>query len=195
MSVIRKFAGFTLTTLALAALGLVAACTTAPETKAERVALTSDSTAFLTRAKAADPSLDKFFDSCVGYAVLPEIGKGGFIFGGAYGRGQLYDRDGRLVGYCDVTQGSVGAQLGGQSFGEIIFFETNEALNRFKGDKFVLAAQASAVALGAGAAAAAKYEDGVAIFLMNPKGLMLEASIGGQQFGYQALADAESLGS
>ena len=64
----------------------------------------------------------------------------------------------------------------------------------FKGGKFALAAQASAVALASGAGAAAKYDNGVAIFIVNPKGLMLEASVGGQQFGYQALADAENIG-
>ena len=77
----------------------------------------------------------------------------------------------------------------GSSFGEIIFFETREAFSNFKGGQFALAAQASAVALTEGAGAAAKYDNGVAIFILQPKGLMLEASIGGQQFSFQALAD------
>jgi lipid-binding SYLF domain-containing protein len=124
---------------------------------------------------------------------MPEIGKGGLIVGGAYGKGQLFDRQGRLIGYCDVSQGTLGAQIGGQSFGEIIFFENDRALTEFKDGKFALAAQASAVALTSGAAAAAKYDNGVALFIMNPKGLMLEASVGGQQFGYQALANAGSM--
>jgi lipid-binding SYLF domain-containing protein len=109
--------------------------------------------------------------------------------GGAYGRGQLFDREGRLLGYCDVSQGSIGAQIGGQSFGEIIFFESMRKLQSVKGGEFALAAQASAVALASGAAAAARYDDGVAIFVLQPKGLMVEASIGGQQFNYQASAD------
>lgn len=182
---------------ALAALGGVAfstACATAPETRAERTLLTGDSHAFVARAKETDPSLSRFFGECSGYAVFPEIGKGGFIVGGAYGKGQLFDRQGRLVGYCDVSQGSIGAQIGGQTFGELVFFETDQSMTNFKAGKFALSAQASAVALGEGAGAAAKWTDGVAVFVMNPKGLMLEASIGGQQFGYQTLADAEAVG-
>jgi len=80
----------------------------------------------------------------------------------AYGKGQLFDRKGRFIGYCDVSQGSVGAQIGGQTFGEIVFFETDDALTRFKSDRFTLTAQASAAALAAGADAATSYADGVA---------------------------------
>jgi lipid-binding SYLF domain-containing protein len=166
-----------------------AGCATAPRSESERSALTSDTQAFITRARHLDPSLSRFFDGAVGYAAIPEIAKGGLIVGGAYGRGQVFEKGGRLVGYCDVSQGSIGAQIGGQSFGEIIFFETREAFANFKGGQFALAAQASAVALAEGAGAAAKYDNGVAIFILQPKGLMLEASIGGQQFSFQALAD------
>jgi lipid-binding SYLF domain-containing protein len=166
-----------------------AACSTAPKSEAERTALQVDATSFLTQARETDPTLSRFFGNCAGYAVFPSIGKGGFIVGGAYGRGQLFDRDGRLLGYCDVSQGSIGAQIGGQSFGEIIFFQTKQSLGAFKGGEFALAAQASAVALASGAGAAAKYNEGVAVFVLQPKGLMVEASIGGQQFNYQASAD------
>ena len=167
----------------------MAACSTAPKSEAQRSALQSDTQAFLARARATDATLGRFFNDCTGYAVFPSIGKGGFIVGGAYGRGELFDRSGQRLGYCDVSQGSIGAQIGGQSFGEIIFFESPASLSAFKGGQFALSANASAVALTAGAAASAKYTDGVAIFVLQPKGLMVEASIGGQQFGYQALAD------
>lgn len=180
--------------LSVALLALATGCATAPETPAERTALTADAAAFVVRARQSDTSLRRFFDTCSGYAVFPEIGKGGLILGGAYGKGQLFDRQGRLVGYCDVSQGSIGAQIGGQTFGEIIFFENDHAMSSFEGGKFALSAQASAVALAEGAGAAARYSDGVAVFIVNPKGLMLEASIGGQQFGYQTLADAERVG-
>lgn len=188
---LRRTASYVALAAALAIVGLAASCSTAPEHGYERRALSIDTAAFITRVKATDPSLQKFFSNCVGYAAMPDIGKGGFIVGGAYGKGQLFDQQGRLVGYCDVQQGTIGAQIGGQTFGELIFFETDRAMSNFKTGKFQLAAQASAVALAEGAGAAAKYQDNVAIFIINPKGLMLEASIGGQQFGYQTLADAE----
>ncbi len=184
--IVAQMLAFTVLAWILAA---APACSTAPKTTAERRVLSTDTNAFVARAKETDPSLAKFFDNCVGFAVIPEIGKGGVILGGAYGKGQLFDRTGRLVGYCDVSQGSIGAQIGGQTFGEMVFFENEKAFSDFKGGKFSLTAQASAVALSAGAAAASRYDNGIALFVMNPQGLMLEASVGGQQFGYQALAD------
>ena len=187
----RILATVLLATALASAATVVGGCSTTPSTRSERAALGGDVQAFVSRAKETDPSLRRFFESCAGYAAIPSIAKGGFIVGGAYGKGQVFDRGGSLLGYCDVSQASIGAQIGGQSFGEIIFFENADALSSFKTGRWAVAAQASAVALKAGAGAAAKYQDGVAIFIMNPEGLMLEASIGGQQFGYTAVADAE----
>ena len=51
----------------------------------------------------------------------------------------------------------------------------------------MLAAQASAVAVTAGASADAKYQDGVMIFTMQKGGLMYEASVGGQSFKFKEL--------
>ena len=190
---LRRTAAYIALAAILGVVALAASCSTAPEKPRERRALSMDTTAFVARAKETDRSLTKFFDNCVGYAAIPEIGKGGFIVGGAYGKGQLFDSRGRLIGYCDVSQGSIGAQIGGQTFGELIFFENDRAMSNFKGNKYSLSAQASAVALTEGAGAASNYRDNVAVFVLNPKGLMLEASIGGQQFTYQALADAEAM--
>lgn len=60
-----------------------------------------------------------------------------------------------------------------------------------EGGQFALSAQASAAAVKAGAAATADDEGGVAVFVVNPVGLMLEASVGGQQFCYRAAADVD----
>jgi lipid-binding SYLF domain-containing protein len=187
----RGILTFSLVTASLAGALALSACSTTPETATDRAALSNKTTAFIENARTTDPSLSKFFDSCVGYAAIPSIAKGGFIVGGAYGKGEVFEKGGARVGFCDVSQGSIGAQIGAQTFGEIIFFETKESFAAFKGGKFALAAQASAVALQAGAGAAAKYQGGVAIFVLNPEGLMLEASVGGQQFGYQSVADVE----
>ena len=174
----------------LAPLALVG-CSTAPTSESARTVQSSDVDAFVTRVKEEDPSMKKFFESCEAFAVFPDIGKGGFILGGAYGKGQLRTKSGKLMGYCDVSQGSIGAQIGGQSFGEIVFFQTKEAMQEFKGGQFALAAQASAVAVKAGAGASADYQGGVAVFVVNPVGLMLEASVGGQQFSFRAASDVE----
>ena len=89
------------------------------------------------------------------------------------------------MGYCDLSQASIGVQLGGQKYTEIICFETAQAVQNFKEGHFRFDAQATAVALKSGAGANAKYKDGVAVFTMDESGLMYEASVGGQKFSYQ----------
>ena len=136
--------------------------------------------------KKTDPDLDKFFARAAGYAVFPSVGKGGLGLGGAYGSGVLFNH-GRAVGKASLAQVTIGLQLGGQAYSEIIFLQTNGALDDFKSGQFALAAEASAVALTSGAAATAKYEQGVAIFTAAKGGLMYEASVGGQKFSYEPL--------
>ena len=146
--------------------------------------LVSDARAVIQTFKKKDSHIEKFFGSAVGYAVFPTIAKGGFVVGGAGGDGVLFV-GGQPVGKSSMGQASVGFQLGGQTYSEIIFFENASTLNAFKKGNFALAAQASAVALSAGAAATANYENGVAIFTATKTGLMYEASVGGQKFGFQ----------
>ena len=163
---------------------LVNGCATAPKTAEAKTELDSKVRSAKEKAIKSDPGLKKFFDESAGYAVFPTVGKGGVGVGGAYGRGELFE-GGQLAGYCTLTQASIGLQLGGQAYTELIFFETKAALDSFKSGNFAFAAQASAVALKAGASANAKYSDGVAVFTMGEAGLMYEASIGGQKFSYE----------
>ncbi|MDX1569192.1 MAG: YSC84-related protein [Xanthomonadales bacterium] len=135
---------------------------------------------FVTR----DPGMQKFFDESVGYAVFPKIIKGGLGIGGARGKGLVF-ADGRVIGEAVLTQGTIGFQAGGQVYAEVIFFESQRALNDFKGGNFELSAQASAVAAAEGVSANARYEFGVLIFTVARGGLMYEASVGGQKFGFK----------
>jgi len=168
-------------------IGLLAmpGCATAPGTVQGKSDIRDEAATALRKAQTSDPSLTTVLDESAGYAVFPTIGKGGAIIGGAYGKGVLYE-NGRAVGYCDLTQASIGAQLGGQSYTEIICFENTNSVDQFQQGKLRFDAQASAVALKSGAGANAKYRDGVAVFTMDEAGLMAEASVGGQQFSYQA---------
>lgn len=133
--------------------------------------------------KEADPSMSAFFDSAAGYAVFPSVAKGAAGVGAARGKGVVY-QGGNVVGYATLTQGTVGFQLGGQTYREIIFFQNRAQLETFKAGDFAFSAQASAVAASKGAAANADYADGVAVFTMEKGGLMFEASIGGQKFSF-----------
>lgn len=170
-------------TLTIGLLAL-AACATAPKTVAGKADIESEAATAISRAKSTDSSLGQTLNTAAGYAVFPTVGKGAVGIGGAYGKGVLYEH-GRAVGYCDLSQATIGLQLGGQSYTEMIAFKTQAALDRFKQGNFNFDAQATAVALKSGAGANAKYIDGVAVFTMDEAGLMYEASIGGQKFSYQ----------
>jgi lipid-binding SYLF domain-containing protein len=161
------------------------ACATAPRSVQGKADIETEAAMALSKARTADPTLVPIFNTAAGYAVFPSVGKGAVGIGGAYGKGVLYER-GIAVGYCDLTQGSIGLQLGGQAYTEIVAFDTPQAVEAFKQGHLRFDAQASAVALKSGAGANAKFTNGVAVFTMNEAGLMYEASVGGQKFGYQA---------
>jgi lipid-binding SYLF domain-containing protein len=135
--------------------------------------------------KSRDPGIETFFENSAGYAVFPSVGKGGVIVGGAFGRG-LVIVDEQVDGYTSMSQATIGLQLGGQKYAQFIFFKDDTALNHFKRGNFEFGAQASAVAITAGASADAAYDSGVAIFTVAAGGLMLEGSVGGQRFSYEA---------
>ena len=134
---------------------------------------------------ATDRLMDALFDRAHGYAIFPNVGKGGFIVGGAVGTGVVYER-GKPVGTAKLTQVTAGFQAGGQSYREVVFFEDREAMERFKKDEVEFSAGFSAVVAREGAAANPKYSDGVLIFIQVKGGLMLEASVGGQKFDFKA---------
>jgi len=133
--------------------------------------------------KKVDPSIGKFFEKSAGWAVFPSVVKGAIGIGGAGGSGVLFE-NGKALGTTSLGQVTIGLALGGQEYAELIFFENALALTNFKSGNFALAAQVSAVAAASGAAASAKYQQGVAVFTVAVGGLMFEASVGGQKFGY-----------
>lgn len=132
----------------------------------------------------ADPGLRKEINKAAGYAIFPSVGKGAIGVGAAHGKGWVYQR-GALVGETSLTQVTIGLQLGGQAYRELILFKDQTALDDFKRGNFEFDAQASAVAVTAGASADLEYNSGVAIITMAKGGLMYEASVGGQKFSYK----------
>ncbi|EFK11704.1 conserved hypothetical protein [delta proteobacterium NaphS2] len=150
------------------------------------------------------PAVQKFFETSYGYAVLPTIGKAGWVVGGSYGKGQVY-RHGKVTGKTSVIEGSIGFQFGGKAFSEIIFFQNKQAYDKFTSGSFEFGAEAQATAITAGAQAEAgttgvgagasagpktgvqakaKYVNGMAVFTHTKGGLMYEASISGQKFSF-----------
>lgn len=146
----------------------------------------SDVAAVIRKFKEKDPKMSQVFADAYGYAVFPTVGKGGIGIGAARGKGYVYQR-GRLIGRSTLTQVTIGLQLGGQAYSEVVFFKDAAALDNFKKGKLKLDAQASAIALTARASADLAYRKGVAIVTMAKGGLMYEASVGGQKFSYQPI--------
>jgi len=135
--------------------------------------------------KKSDPGIKKFFDGAAGYAVFPTVGKGAIGIGGAHGKGLVIVGD-EAVGKTSLSQVTVGLSLGGQKYSQFIFFKDDTALGHFQRGNWEMGAQASAVAVTAGASADANYDQGVAVFTHIGGGLMADASIGGQKFTYEA---------
>jgi len=150
-------------------------------------------------------AVQPFFKNAYGYAVFPTIGKAGFVIGGSYGTGQVY-KGGKVTGETSLVKGSIGFQLGGQAFSQMIFFQDKRAYDEFTSGNFEFDATASAVAITAGAQASAgtegasagasagpatgaqaktSYHKGMVVFVHAKGGLMYEASIGGQKFTFK----------
>jgi lipid-binding SYLF domain-containing protein len=163
-------------------------CTSpAPKGEADRATLASETMAAMDAFKNDDPSLQELIDKSVGHAVFPEVGKAGFIAGGSYGQGEVFE-GAQKIGYADITQATVGLQAGAQTFGELILFMRPEDLSSFKENRFSLAGNISAVALREGAARSVDTTQGVVVFVRTKKGAMAEASVGGQRFRFRPLA-------
>ena len=133
--------------------------------------------------KQADPGMETFFDNAAGYAVYPNVGKGGLVVGGAYGKGLVIVNQ-QVDGYTTMSQATIGLQLGGQKYAQFIFFRDQAALENFKRGNFEFGAQASAVAITKGASTDANYDKGVVVFTHAGGGLMVEGTVGGQKFTY-----------
>jgi lipid-binding SYLF domain-containing protein len=86
-----------------------------------------------------------------------------------------------------LSQLSIEFQAGGRAYREVVFFESENDMERFKNSQLEFAAQVSAVAVTAGASANVKYREGVMVFTMQKGGLMYEASVGGQHFKFNKL--------
>lgn len=150
------------------------------------------------------PQTAAFFEHAYGYAIFPTIGKAGFLIGGAYGQGRVYEQ-GKYTGMVDLFQGTVGFQAGVQTYSQIIFLQDQRAYDEFTSGSFEFGAQASAILITAGVAGEAstrgtsasanagtdhvaadgQYYRGMAVFNIGKAGIMYEASLGGAKYNFK----------
>jgi lipid-binding SYLF domain-containing protein len=169
--------------LFIAASGLVAGCATVPKNSAERSALHAQADATIQDMVARDPSLRTTLNRSVGYVVFPSIGQGGFIVGGASGRGVVYEY-GRPIGFARLSQASVGALAGGQTYSELVVFNDRTAFDRMRAGRLTFGADTSAVMINTGAAASARFANGYSVFVHPRGGAMLNLSLTGQRIRF-----------
>ncbi|MBY5921199.1 hypothetical protein [Ferrimonas balearica] len=121
--------------------------------------------------------LNRFFDEASVVVVFPSAWRAGMGFGGGYALGTIY-RDNRAVGVARMWQVSVGANVGGQRYRQILFFKTDAAFEAMGRASNEFAGQAHAALITAGGATNPGYNPDVAVFSQLRGGLLLEASVG-----------------
>ncbi|MEM1165265.1 MAG: hypothetical protein AAGI30_03145 [Planctomycetota bacterium] len=156
---------------------------TAHQLELERTALRQEADRVLAIFRRESPVVDVFLERAHGYAIFPRVTRGAAGVGAAHGRGVVYET-GALAGYAELYQATLGVQLGGQSFHQLIFFEHADVMRDFKRGDYQLSANASAVAVDQGEVVGNDFRQGVAVFTIAESGLMFEASVGGQRFEF-----------
>ena len=154
-----------------------------------------------------NPKISPYFNDSYAYIIYPSITKGGLIIGFGEGTGTIF-REGLDVGEAKVTLFSLGAQLGAQTYSQIIFFKDQSAYKNFLAQGFIFSANASAafITLGANAQAGTggvsssasagdlakntsprmdgAYNNSIATFMLTKAGLMGQATLGGETFDF-----------
>ena len=188
VSGMHRSVGMSITrTIALVA-AVLAGCATAPPTRAEKQSLQQSADATRAEMMARDPAIEHMTANAPAYAVFPSIAKGGVLVGGAYGKGILYEH-GVPTGYVSLQQASIGAELGGQSFAELLILRNPYEITAVKDGTFTAGATAGIVVLGSGGAATASFDENTTSVIVLPHGgLMVDVSISGQQVKYQSFS-------
>ena len=159
---------------------------------ATKTTIEESAAATLKRLEEKDRGLKQKLKKAYGYAVFPSVGKASLVVGGSYGRGAVFEQ-GKFIGHATISQLTIGVQVGGDTFSEILLFENKEALERLKHGKMAFAADASVVLVKAGAAAMKGFPSGVTAYAYSRGGMLLELVIGGQKFKFKP-ADEEEMG-
>jgi lipid-binding SYLF domain-containing protein len=164
-------------------IGMMVACSTAPTSQAGKDDLVKRAAATLTAWNQEVPGVESFARWSFGYALFPEIAKGGIGLGAGYGRGVVYAQ-GQHIGYADLSQGSLGLLVGGQVYQELIVFDDNAALARFKQGGFDVSADSSGVLITWGYTERVASMGGATVFLKPIAGALAEVTMSGQRFRF-----------
>jgi lipid-binding SYLF domain-containing protein len=177
--------------LAILAMALAGCETTSGNSQADNETLNNRARSSLKEMESKDSSLQNAVNNAYGYVIFPEVGKAAVGIGGSGGKGVVY-QGGQQVGYAVLNQGSLGPQVGGETYSELITFKDSNSMASFRNGDLTLGADASATAVKAGAAAATQFKNGTEVFVLPKGGLMAGASINGQVIHFMADQNSSS---
>lgn len=174
-----------LVTLTLLASTFLASCATAPkESRKEDVLASAQSTRYWFERNVT--GLKTQIKNSAGYIVFPDVAQWGIVFGGgAFGRGVLFDPNGKQLGWAAINNASVGLQAGVQGFRMLMVLENQAELREFKDGKWNGSATGVAVLGEAGGSGTAPFQDGLAIYQGANTGLMAGVNVGLNNIRYE----------
>lgn len=144
--------------------------------------LNRDSDQALQRLYETHPSVATLSRNAKAILVFPNVVKAGFVFGGAYGEGEL-KQGSRIDGYYNSVTGSWGFQAGIQSYGYVVFLMTNRAVNYLhRTHGWEIGVGPTVVIVDEGVAknlSTSTLKDDAYAFIFDQKGLMAGVSIEG----------------
>ncbi len=143
--------------------------------------------AALKQLQKKHPEIKKVLEESAGYAVIPNVGRASLVLGGAYGIGEVFQHD-RVIGYAGIVELTIGVQVGGTTFHELVVFHDEGSLKRFKSGKFAFAADAAVELVKAGAQASHGFGASSSIYVFADGGMLLDLAIGGQKFIFKPAA-------
>ena len=155
--------------------------TTAEGMAAKREQVVPEARQTLETMQAKDPSIDDILDGAYGYVVFPTVASGALIIGGEGADGVVFEGN-EPWGLAKLAKGSIGAQIGGETYSELIILTTEAAFKKFTAGDFSFSASVTATAIKAGAAKSAPISEGMVTLVMTKGGLMASAAVGGQDF-------------
>jgi lipid-binding SYLF domain-containing protein len=148
----------------------------------DRAAIDRDVTAAIADLYARNPAARTLGENADAMLVFPSITTAGIGLGGSYGTGALR-QGGQTTAYYNLIAGSIGWQLGAQSFSQVYFFNSPEALQTFKDTKgFEAGVGVTAVAADFGAGGdvtSSTLQEPVVVITWGQTGLMAGATVEG----------------
>lgn len=168
---------------------IIPACSLKPIERSDLSAQRVDSVREVLADMRQDDRLAAFFDEAEVIALYPASARAGSGFGGAYGRGLVFDKEGTVIAHSRMWQISVGAQLGGQVYRQILFFKTRESYARFLTLRSEFAGQANLAVATLGIASTPSFDTEIALFTQLRGGLLVEATVGAHGYNFAPIED------